>query len=629
MSLCAAQLDSTLRTLRTTCIACEPIAAAPTPAASLSKKKKKKKKKVSSSSSTWRVRLGDTVIFPVGGGQPADMGTLHDATTGALLATISSAARDEEGTIWHVADTAVDTTAAELEVRVNWERRFDHMQQHTAQHLISAIASRAPFHAKTLSWALSLPTANGCTIDFDNSELATTENAGRTLEAAVNAAIRDARAVRPSVDGVLAADILAAAAGGGGVGGGSAAPETTPSPPAAAAAAAGAPASKVDIARTSSKAVALQGVKQIRTVEIEGIDSNLCCGTHVTHLGELQAISFRSLKRTAKGAQLVFVAGDRLLHALSSAYGWEADLTKALCCCAEEFAPNVQRSQAAAKQTQRQLKQMQEKLALVTAEAIAASVQQSETLAPAAAAAASTAHTRLVTRHVTDDAGALKLLQSIISHLVKLGLGQTWGDRSIFVLTCGDIDSNGAGCFLVAAESQSEERKAESAAEITAVGKLVGKAVGGGGGGRNGRFQGKASKLGGWNDAAKAEVEAFLSPSREAEAEAEEEEESPEDLAVRALLNGRDADNLGFETILTSTTREGEDAFVVVIFVEECYATWVITCTVGGGAAEVVEGSRSDDDPAKGWPEGWDRDAQSGEGWARWVDHAGSRSSRR
>ena len=124
-------------------------------------------------------------------------------------------------------------------------------------------------------------------------------------------------------------------------------------------------------------------------------------------------------------------------------------------------------------------------------------------------------------------------------------------------------------------------------------------------------------------------VEGMYDPCTEAEAEAEEEEESPEDLAVRALLNGRDADNLGFETILTSTTREGEDAFVVVIFVEECYATWVITCTVGGGAAEVVEGSRSDDDPAKGWPEGWDRDAQSGEGWARWVDHAGSRSSRR
>ena len=88
------------------------------------------------------VELVATYFYPESGGQEADRGTLGDARVLDVLA-------DEEGRVWHVLDSALDP-GSELAAEVDWARRFDHMQQHTGQHILSAALERM-MNAPTLS----------------------------------------------------------------------------------------------------------------------------------------------------------------------------------------------------------------------------------------------------------------------------------------------------------------------------------------------------------------------------------------------------------------------------------------------------------------------------------------------
>ena len=76
-----------------------------------------------------RVYLDRTAFYPASGGQPSDAGTLGGARVIDVI--------DEEERIAHVLESPL--SSAEVEGRIDWERRFDHMQQHTGQHLLSAV----------------------------------------------------------------------------------------------------------------------------------------------------------------------------------------------------------------------------------------------------------------------------------------------------------------------------------------------------------------------------------------------------------------------------------------------------------------------------------------------------------
>jgi hypothetical protein len=149
--LVACQRDSMLRTLKTRVVACEqkPKAAA----ASGGKKNKvrrtasvapyrrapqaaerlhspvhlqgKSKSKAPAEQDLWLVQLEDTVLFPEGGGQPADTGTVGGVA-------ISNVYRTPEGLVLHVAAAPLEV-GAEVVVEVDWDRRLDHMQHHSAQ----------------------------------------------------------------------------------------------------------------------------------------------------------------------------------------------------------------------------------------------------------------------------------------------------------------------------------------------------------------------------------------------------------------------------------------------------------------------------------------------------------------
>ena len=136
----ACQKDSMLRTLTTRVVSCT-LRAAPPPAPSGGGKKGKK-----DITPLWDVVLADTVLFPEGGGQPADCGTVG----GVPCTRVDNV----DGVAVHALSLPFEA-GIEVEVEVDFARRWDHATQHSAQHLITALALKK-WGVPTVSWGLGL-----------------------------------------------------------------------------------------------------------------------------------------------------------------------------------------------------------------------------------------------------------------------------------------------------------------------------------------------------------------------------------------------------------------------------------------------------------------------------------------
>ena len=99
----------------------------------------------------FEVEFSEALIFPEGGGQPADHGTVYENTTDSkeipIVSKIINSYRAGEKAI-AISDKPLAENH-EYKLILDYERRFDHMQQHTGQHLISAIAEKEPFNLPT------------------------------------------------------------------------------------------------------------------------------------------------------------------------------------------------------------------------------------------------------------------------------------------------------------------------------------------------------------------------------------------------------------------------------------------------------------------------------------------------
>ncbi|HEU5100193.1 MAG TPA: alanyl-tRNA editing protein [Roseiflexaceae bacterium] len=103
------------------------------------------------------VALDQTAFYPEGGGQPADTGTLGG------LAVLD--VQVEDGVIWHMLDRPLEPDV--VQGAIDWRRRFDHMQQHHGQHLLSAAFEQLD-GLRTVSFHLG---AAASTIDLDGTAL--------------------------------------------------------------------------------------------------------------------------------------------------------------------------------------------------------------------------------------------------------------------------------------------------------------------------------------------------------------------------------------------------------------------------------------------------------------------------
>ena len=179
--------------------------------------------------------LDDTVLYPEGGGQPADRGRL------GAVAVVD--VQRVEGEIRHFLEAPVELGAAVLEL--DWRRRHDHMQQHTAQHLLSALALER-FGWATRSFHLGAETSD---IELD---------AAGAVRRAISRRSRTRRRPR--------------------------------SPPAGRSPRAGSRPRSTPSLDVRSRGLPAGHTGDIRLVEIEGVDLNTCGGTHLRSTAEIEAV---------------------------------------------------------------------------------------------------------------------------------------------------------------------------------------------------------------------------------------------------------------------------------------------------------------------------------------------------
>jgi alanyl-tRNA synthetase len=194
MDLARCQVDPYLRTLTTRVVDCKP---AKSSASTDGEKKKKSREEKKEAEQSYDVELEDTMsaaaaahhqhsplshtstqprltsslplrfhlsvvsLYPEGGGQPTDHGELESSR-------ILSVQKTSSGRIVHSSPSAF-TPGSEVTVRLDWTRRFDHMQQHTGQHLLSACLLSI-LAAPTGSWWLASHPSE-CYVDLETEAL--------------------------------------------------------------------------------------------------------------------------------------------------------------------------------------------------------------------------------------------------------------------------------------------------------------------------------------------------------------------------------------------------------------------------------------------------------------------------
>ena len=115
------------------------------------------------------VVLGRTAFYPTSGGQPHDTGMLREAHSSVAVGVVDVVEREGDGAVVHI--LAEPLPVDEVEGEVDWDRRFDLMQQHTGQHILSA-AFLECLEANTVSFHLAEDYAS---IDLDRAPISADE----------------------------------------------------------------------------------------------------------------------------------------------------------------------------------------------------------------------------------------------------------------------------------------------------------------------------------------------------------------------------------------------------------------------------------------------------------------------
>ncbi len=218
----------------------------------------------------WQIALDRTAFYPGSGGQPFDTGMLiATARSGASLeAPVTDVQEDEAGEVWHTTGKPLQE-GTEIRGVISGERRQDHMQQHSGQHLLSAVLWRDR-QLTTVSFHLG---PEVCTIDLEGGALAEEELA--TVEAAVNAVVAEALPI--STRYVSANEAQAMLQDG-----------------------------------RLRKLPSRQGL--MRLIEMPGIDLNACGGTHVATTAAIGPVLLHGVERVRGAVRLHFQCGNRALR---------------------------------------------------------------------------------------------------------------------------------------------------------------------------------------------------------------------------------------------------------------------------------------------------------------------------
>jgi alanyl-tRNA synthetase len=228
---------------------------------------------IEADSSGLRVYLDRTAFYPTSGGQPFDIGTLSGVRVIEVI--------EEGDRVTHVLDAPL--TAGDVEGHIDWPRRFDHMQQHTGQHLLSAVFEEL-YSMPTLSFHLGVESS---TIDIGATAGVISLEAGRVacVEDRCAEIVAQARPVSVTYED------SASAAG---------------------------------LRKESQRS----GV--LRIVSIENLDRSACGGTHVASTAEIGPLFIRKLEKIRGNVRVEFVCGGRALRQARGDYRLLSEIGRTL-----------------------------------------------------------------------------------------------------------------------------------------------------------------------------------------------------------------------------------------------------------------------------------------------------------
>lgn len=250
----------------------------------------------------WAVVLDRTAFYPEGGGQPADHGTLG----GAHVVDV----REKDGEVLHICDGKVEA-GAKVEGRVDWARRFDFMQQHSGEHIVSGILC-GKFGCDNVGFHIGHELV---TIDF-NAELSTDDVI--LVEKLANQYIWEDHEIQVQY----------------------------PSP------------AELEAIDYRSKK-ALTG--QVRIVSWPGADCCACCGTHVARSGQVGLVKLISCQKFRDGVRIEMAAGSRALKWINQIAGQNTRISQLLSAKAGETAAAVERMQKDVYQLKGRIAELEER----------------------------------------------------------------------------------------------------------------------------------------------------------------------------------------------------------------------------------------------------------------------------
>ncbi|MED3087325.1 alanyl-tRNA editing protein [Bacillus toyonensis] len=249
------------------------------------------------------VVLNETAFYPTGGGQPYDTGTLN----GTLVTNVE----EVNGEIRHFIAEQLETV--EVEGKINWERRFDHMQQHAAQHILSA-AFWDHFNIPTIGFHLGKETV---TIDLETENLP-----AETIEKAVQIANNIVFENHPIRIQWM----------------------------------------NLEEAKTLPLRKEPTLTENIRVVIIENFDYNGCGGTHPRRTGEVGLIQVLNWERNKGGIRLTFIAGWRTLKLMGQQQQIMKDVSKQLNSSETDIPAKVAQLLISQKENEKAIQTINEKL---------------------------------------------------------------------------------------------------------------------------------------------------------------------------------------------------------------------------------------------------------------------------
>lgn len=230
----------------------------------------------------YKVVLDRTTFFPEGGGQYADTGVLGDVNVLDV--------QEKENVIWHFTDAPLPVGAS-VHGRIDWEKRFESMQQHTGEHIVSGIVHER-FGYNNVGFHLG---ADYCTMDFNGP---ITREELKEIEQEANRAVYqnlDIEVLYPTKDVLEGMEYR----------------------------------SKIEI----------EG--QVRIVRIPGIDTCACCAPHVKKTGAVGNIKLVNMANYKGGERITMLCGFRALWDYDKKDENTKEISALLCAKEERIAEAV------------------------------------------------------------------------------------------------------------------------------------------------------------------------------------------------------------------------------------------------------------------------------------------------